>query len=370
MPGPGIAITLAEIASHHPQSFSDLGTLNALGNDFHAEMPGQLDHRLHDRAGAFIGGHGADKIAINLDDIEGQHFQARQRGIAGPEIIKRERHSASRQPRHHTGGLIGVTHDLGFGNLELEGPGRQFRPAHGLKQSVGECGRNQFAHRRIGGHKKIIAARAHCSPQRQIGDRRSAHFGTDPVKQVEIIGHGEKVLRRQYTNAGALPARQRLEACQAPGLESDNGLVPGNDFAGGDAVGQRVFLANAQCALAAEPGRRHQPLESLLADPAAEQAGIGHAPGLTDQPDPQIEPVAAQCRVETGMIGRAEPGAERGPVEKLLLQAKGFKRAGKANLASTIEPDREGDSSGGAGTGLEVNRCHNRGSVLRSAKRS
>ena len=50
----------------------------------------ELDHRADDLGRALVGGHGAHEVAVDLQRVEGQAGQVRQRREAGAEVVQRQ----------------------------------------------------------------------------------------------------------------------------------------------------------------------------------------------------------------------------------------------------------------------------------------
>jgi hypothetical protein len=82
--------------------------------------------------------------------VEGEAVQPRQRGIAGPEIIKHQGHPARLQRLHGDLGMVGIAHHFGFGDFQLEHAGGQAAASICASNRVGEVRRAQLARRGVG----------------------------------------------------------------------------------------------------------------------------------------------------------------------------------------------------------------------------
>ena len=61
--------------------------LDALGDDLQAERAGDLDDGGDDRRVLVLGADAVDERAVDLDDVEREALQARQRRVAGAEVV-------------------------------------------------------------------------------------------------------------------------------------------------------------------------------------------------------------------------------------------------------------------------------------------
>ena len=73
-----------------------------------------------DDRGALVLGIGDDEAAVHLQRVEGQLAQARQRGIAGAEVVAGEADAQFAEAFENLRGAFRILHDEGFGHLDLE----------------------------------------------------------------------------------------------------------------------------------------------------------------------------------------------------------------------------------------------------------
>ena len=94
------------------------------------------------RGGMASGGELGDERRIDLELVDGQPVQVRQRGVAGAEVVDRGADPDVVQPADHVHRQHGVVHDLRLGELAPEAAGRQPRLLQQrLRASRPGCGR-------------------------------------------------------------------------------------------------------------------------------------------------------------------------------------------------------------------------------------
>ena len=70
--------------------------------------------------------------------VEGQGLELRQRGVAGPEVVKRDRDPAVLQALHHRHRMLGMLDQRPFGDFQLEAIGREAGFGQQLKDALGQ----------------------------------------------------------------------------------------------------------------------------------------------------------------------------------------------------------------------------------------
>src|SRR3546814_9754457 len=73
-----------------------------------------------DRAGGGAAAHRGDEAAVDLDPVEGQRPQMRQRTVAGAEIVEAERHALIFETGDDRADERQVFEQRAFGDLDLE----------------------------------------------------------------------------------------------------------------------------------------------------------------------------------------------------------------------------------------------------------
>ncbi len=116
-------IALREIAVERRKSTPDLGALDSLGDDVEAEVPGEIDRRADDRRVVRIVDHVGDEGAVDLELVDGQALEVRERRVAGAEVVDGKPDARLAEHREHLAGTERVSHEGALGDLELETAG-------------------------------------------------------------------------------------------------------------------------------------------------------------------------------------------------------------------------------------------------------
>ncbi len=177
---------------------------------------GEVDDRLDNGAGFYIGIHGRHEGAVDLDPVEREILNIAHGRIAGPEIIQRNLDAERFQIKQDAGGELGVVDDCGFRDLQLK--------ALWIKSGLFECGANmvdqvrieQLAGRQIYGHRLLARPLAGC---RTCSEDRPT---SDIIDQHALLCQGNELIRADQADIRPIPADQRFPA--------DNGTRGCADF--------------------------------------------------------------------------------------------------------------------------------------------
>src|ERR1022692_490086 len=84
---------LCVVAAQLAQRALNARGLDSFGSDAQAEVAAELDDRSDEHCIVMVGLHAPHERAIDLDLIDWQLLQLRQRGEAGAEVVNRDRHA-------------------------------------------------------------------------------------------------------------------------------------------------------------------------------------------------------------------------------------------------------------------------------------
>lgn len=126
--GMGEVVALAIVAAHGAQEIDLGGDFKAFGDDFHSEIVGQFHHGMKDRGVIAAGGGVADEGAVDLQYINGETMEVGEGRVSRAEIVHVQANAEILDTPEN--GFIGIAHDIGFGDFELE--------AIGVDAGVGE----------------------------------------------------------------------------------------------------------------------------------------------------------------------------------------------------------------------------------------
>ena len=113
-------VPLAEVAAEALDPSQLAIGVDALGDDLQVERPPELDHHLQEHeVGALVFEHG-DERPVDLELVDREPLQVRERAVAGPEVVERDAHAERLQLVEQRDGLVGVVDQHRFGDLEPE----------------------------------------------------------------------------------------------------------------------------------------------------------------------------------------------------------------------------------------------------------
>src|SRR5207237_8607980 len=78
---------LSDVAADRLERLERLRVLHALGHRTQAEVVGEVDGGVHERADAGIGERTADDRAVDLDFVDREALEVRERGEARAEVV-------------------------------------------------------------------------------------------------------------------------------------------------------------------------------------------------------------------------------------------------------------------------------------------
>ncbi len=243
------------------------GVLHALGHHFQEQVPAEVHHRAHDLGRAFVGAHGADEVAVDLQGVERQAGQVRQGREAGPEVVERQTGAGFPELLQHHGGPVGIAHDVALGDLELQGAVGQ----PGLAQDAGDFRHQVVAVDLPGGQvdadRQLPRRAVAPAPFRQLLGRGLDHMGADLVQQAHVAGERQEVVGHDQAPARMAPADQGLEAGDGAVRQTHDRLEKGADLA--------ALQCAPEVALQREPGQAVALQARAVSRRAAAARGLG-----------------------------------------------------------------------------------------------
>ena len=123
--------------------------LDALGERLQPELLAELHERADERARLGRVADRAHERAVDLEDVDGELPQVRERRVAGSEVVDGDADAELLDRAELLCGRVGVVHDRGLGELDDE-PGR--RKAGRLERV--RAGRGRGGRRRVGGRRR------------------------------------------------------------------------------------------------------------------------------------------------------------------------------------------------------------------------
>ena len=300
----------------------------------------ELDGRGHDRDRARLGLR--DERAVDLQLIERQHGQLRERGVAGAEVIHREAHAGDAQQLHVARRGARIAHHGALGDLQDE---RARFDALGAQQPQDRIAQVRIEDVGCGQVDRELKVQAHAAPGAQLAQRRRQHPVGQRPRAAGALGERHEFRRRDGAELRVRPAHQRLEALHRARRHVDLGLVD---------EAERVLIDGG-----AQLGDQQQPAAvlALLAD--AVYAGAGarlvrllerHLRALQ-----QLIRAAAVRRVQTHAADHAQLEADAGAVEAAADRRRQLLGVQQRPLGGAVARDRQelglADARDGVGGG-------------------
>src|SRR3954452_18027154 len=100
------------------------GVLDALGDGAQPEPPAEVDDALHDRRVRRVGEQVADERAVDLELVDRQVLEQRERGVAGPEVVHGNADPRRDEALDDPQRAIGIAHQCVLGDLDAQPRGR------------------------------------------------------------------------------------------------------------------------------------------------------------------------------------------------------------------------------------------------------
>src|SRR5947209_13784026 len=112
-------MALRRRTAEHLQDAELLFVLDAFGDDVQAEIGAEVDQRGDDHAAVDAGLQLAHERAVDLDALDRQPLEVRERGVAGAEVVERDAGADLGQAVQDVQRLRAVGHHRALGDLEL-----------------------------------------------------------------------------------------------------------------------------------------------------------------------------------------------------------------------------------------------------------
>ena len=118
-------VALGDVAAEGAQRGELVGRFDALGDDDHPERVRHRGDALHDRRGALVAAQAQDERPVDLEHVDREAVQVRERRVAGAEVVERERDAELVQRLQQRDRGLGLVHERRLGELEAELVGGQ-----------------------------------------------------------------------------------------------------------------------------------------------------------------------------------------------------------------------------------------------------
>ena len=113
-------VALEAVAAAHVEEVELRARAHAFGDDLEPEAARKADDRLGDRRVARIGLEVGDERDVDLQRVDREMLQVRQRRIAGAEVVDRDGEAFVAQLVQHLADRVEVVQQARLGDLELD----------------------------------------------------------------------------------------------------------------------------------------------------------------------------------------------------------------------------------------------------------
>src|SRR4051794_10644841 len=116
----GEEVALRALAAEALERLELLDGLDALGDRAEAEAVGDVDDRRDDRGVVLLGAEPVDERAVDLDRVDRDALQARERRVAGAEVVEQDANAARPDRLEGRTRQRGVLEQHALGDLEAQ----------------------------------------------------------------------------------------------------------------------------------------------------------------------------------------------------------------------------------------------------------
>ncbi len=198
--------------------------LDAFGEGDHAELLGEADHGTH-QAGIAHPVVATHEASVDLQHVDGQPTQHRQRREACPEIVHGEEHAQRTKLVQQIDATVEVRHHRALGHLETEPIRREVMSGEHVGHGHRQPRIVELCRRQVDRHG--VARR----PGRGDLDRMLEHLETERHDEAGLLGDTDEFVRPNRTDDRVVPAGQRLGRHDGPRLDLDDRLEVRDDQA-------------------------------------------------------------------------------------------------------------------------------------------
>src|SRR3954453_1794347 len=199
--------------------------LHALGDHVETERTSHRHDGAYQRPIVGVVGHAVHERPVDLDPLQRELLQQRQRGVTGSEVVERDPHAERTHSPQRCQCQLGLGDHDAFGDLEPEQLRRHARTCQRLVDDRREVGIAQLARRHVDRHGRGLAAHTVVDPASQLRECFEQCPGADGHDRSGVFGDGDELGRRHDRAVTLLPAHQGFEADHIAGFEIEDRLM-------------------------------------------------------------------------------------------------------------------------------------------------
>src|SRR5687768_1266679 len=190
---------LAEGASGLPKEPQLLRRLDPFRERGHAQPMRELDHRLDHPTGVLVAIDVVDEGLVDLQDVDGQVLEAGERGVAGPEVIDRQRETPRVELGEDPLRSIGVRHRRRLRDLDDHVVRVDAGTGELLHHLLRQASRPELTWREVEPDEDVDP---HRLPRLPLASDLVDHPVTDRLDEPELFSDGDELPRRDDPAVG------------------------------------------------------------------------------------------------------------------------------------------------------------------------
>src|SRR5581483_1834420 len=228
-------ISLNLIAVFRAQETQLLTGLDTFRQHRQIQPAPDAEHRANDGRRLFVGVDRLDEGAVDLDLVEREGPQVRQRRVTGSEIVHRDAHAEGLELTQRHQRAVEVADQRGFGNLEFEPTGLQPGLTQAFVNELRELRIVQLHRRDVDGYPERIR------PATGFRARLPQHPFADLLDRAAFLGDGNEQGGRNLTALRVTPPQQGFEAGDFARIKPDLRLIGQFEFVPRDRAAKIVL---------------------------------------------------------------------------------------------------------------------------------
>ena len=173
---------------------------------------------------------------VDLDDVDRELPQVRERRVARPEVVEREDDAEILDLLQRPGDALVGGEQRALGQLEREQVRHQGRGVERAADVAEEVGMVELARRDVDRHVHRAAVQA--VEVGRLRARLGEHPFAEPDDEARLLGERDELAGRELAGGRVLPADERLVARDLVAVEVDDGLVVEPELLARDALAQ------------------------------------------------------------------------------------------------------------------------------------
>ncbi len=186
-------------------------------------------------------GQAAHEGAVDLEDIDRETVQVRQRRVAGTEVVDREPNAQRLQLAELDQVRLGVVHHRAFGQLDQQALGLEAGDFQRVTDVADQVALLQVPARDVHGDAQALARRDAAAPLLDATAGVLQHPAPERDDLARLLRHRDELPRQHAAVHGVLPAHEGLDAEQLRGLQVDDRLELEEELAPGECLVQVVL---------------------------------------------------------------------------------------------------------------------------------